>query len=58
VRLPLPVAVRILGLTSSDAEGGDEAETGADADAYRFDGFAIRISDKIALTPKGSAPDG
>jgi hypothetical protein len=57
VRMPLPVAVRILGVTSSKAEGGDEAEADDDA-TYRFDGFAIRVSDKIALTPKGSAADG
>jgi hypothetical protein len=50
VRLPLPVAVRILGLKSSDEEPGD----GGDEPQYFFDGFKIEASDKVALMPGGA----
>ncbi|MHB8689636.1 MAG: hypothetical protein ACYDHH_00180 [Solirubrobacteraceae bacterium] len=47
--LPLPCAIRILGLRSGDA--GD-AGVGEEP-AYRFDGYRIEHSDKVALTPHG-----
>jgi hypothetical protein len=53
VRLPLPVAVRVLGLKSGEVDSVDEpAEEGA-APAYAFAGFRIDLNEKIALTPAG-----
>ena len=51
VRLPLPVAVRLLGLKSSDEESSDE---GGDEPQYVFDGFKVEASDKVALMPGGA----
>jgi hypothetical protein len=62
VRLPLPVAVRVLGLKSGEVDSVDEpAEEGA-APAYAFAGFRIDLNEKTALTPAGdvappAAPD-
>lgn len=51
VRLPVPVAARVLGLLSqsgdsSDSEAGDDSTP-----AYKFDGYKIDVSQKIALMP-------
>jgi hypothetical protein len=52
VRLPMPVAARVLGLLS---QGGDPSDSAADtadgAASYKFDGYKIDVSQKIALTP-------
>lgn len=51
VKLPLPVAVRVLGLKSGEVDSVDEpAEDGA-APTYAFAGFRIDLNEKIALTP-------
>jgi hypothetical protein len=48
VRLPLPAAVRILGLKS----GKTETEEGEDGQpAYAFEGFRIDVNQRVALTP-------
>jgi hypothetical protein len=53
VRLPLPVAVRVLGVKSGEVDNVDEpAEEGA-APTYAFAGFRIDLNEKIALTPAG-----
>jgi hypothetical protein len=53
VRLPLPVAVRILGLKS--ASNGDEGESAESVDdaapEYHFDGYKVDLSERVALTP-------
>jgi hypothetical protein len=49
VRLPQPVALRVLALKSSDEE--PEGEPSADGPRYVFDGFKIESSDKVALMP-------
>jgi hypothetical protein len=51
VRLPVAVAARVLGLLSqsgdsSDSEAGDDSTP-----AYKFDGYKIDVSQKIALMP-------
>jgi hypothetical protein len=48
VRYPVSVAVRVLGLRSQsgDASGDDATEQ-----PYRFDGYTIDVSQKVALTP-------
>jgi hypothetical protein len=53
VRLPLPVALRVLALKSSDEESSEEAE--GEKPAYVFDGFKIELSEKVALMPGGAA---
>lgn len=53
VRLPLPVAVRVLGLKSGEVDSVDEpAEEGAEP-TYAFAGFRIDLNEKIALIPAG-----
>lgn len=47
--LPLPCAIRILGLRSGD--GGDSG--GGDEPSYHFDGYRVEHTDKVALTPHG-----
>jgi hypothetical protein len=54
VRLPLPVAVRILGLKSSGEETGENGESSGDESPYVFDGFKVEFSDKVALMPGGA----
>jgi hypothetical protein len=51
VRLPIPVSARVLGLLS---QSGDAADTGSGDDStatYKFDGYKVDVSQKIALTP-------
>jgi hypothetical protein len=59
VRLPLPVAARILELTSSDEEtAADDESSSSDpqpAPPYAFAGFKIEVSEKVALLPPGAA---
>jgi hypothetical protein len=53
VRLPVPVAVRVLGLKSGS--NGDDSETTESVDDsapdYHFDGYKVELSDRVALTP-------
>jgi hypothetical protein len=57
VRLPLPVAVRVLGLKSGEVDSVDEPAEEGDAPAYKFAGFRVDLSEKTALTPAaGAAP--
>jgi hypothetical protein len=52
VRLPVPVAARVLGLRSQGGEGtGDGSGDGAKEPSYQFDGYTIDVSQKVALTP-------
>lgn len=53
VQFPLPVAIRALGLRSNP-----DAETSEDSGDYKFDGFEVVFSEKIALTPAGGSPNG
>jgi hypothetical protein len=53
VRLPLPVAVRVLGLKSGEVDSVDEPAEEDAAPAYAFAGFRIDLNEKIALTPAG-----
>jgi hypothetical protein len=48
VQLPLPTAVRILGLKSgeTETEDGEEGEP-----TYAFEGFRIDVNERVALTP-------
>ena len=48
VRYPIPVAARVLGLRS---QGGDGSGDDATDQAYKFDGYTIDVSLKVALTP-------
>jgi hypothetical protein len=48
VRCPIPVAARVLGLRS---QGGDGSGDGATDPPYKFDGYTIDASQKVALTP-------
>ena len=48
VRYPVPVAARVLGLRS---QAGDASGEDAVDQLYKFDGYAIDVSQKIALTP-------
>jgi hypothetical protein len=48
VRCPVPVAARVLGLRSRSGDGGAPAATDP---PYEFDGYAIDVSEKVALTP-------
>jgi hypothetical protein len=54
VRLPQPVALRILGLKSSDEEP-ESGDTSGDGPRYVFDGFKVETSEKVALMPGGTA---
>jgi hypothetical protein len=63
VRLPLPVAVRIIGLKSgAEPASDDEADAPADGSVaepeYRFDGYEVELSEKIVLTPAAGAVPG
>jgi hypothetical protein len=51
VRLPVPVAARVLGLLSSGGDAGDGASGDQSGATYKFDGYKIDVSQKIALTP-------
>ena len=56
VRFPAPVAARVIGLKSTDSEDEGEADAGDEdtpAGEYRFAGFEVELSQKIALTPGG-----
>jgi hypothetical protein len=64
VRYPIPVAARVLGLRSQSGDGSGESATDQ---PYKFDGYTIDLSQKIALTPianrhhrphAASAPNG
>jgi hypothetical protein len=48
VRCPIPVAARVLGLRS---QGGDGSGDGTSDQPYKFDGYTIDVSQKVALTP-------
>lgn len=48
VRYPIPVAARVLGLRSQAGEGGGD---GATEQPYKFDGYTVDVSQKVALTP-------
>lgn len=48
VRYPIPVAARVLGLRS---QSGDGTGDGATDQPYKFDGYTIDVSQKVALTP-------
>jgi hypothetical protein len=48
VRFPVPVAARVLGLRSTTS---DTAAEGDPDQPYKFDGFTVDTSQKIALTP-------
>jgi hypothetical protein len=52
VQLPLPSAVRILGLKSG--ETSDSSEDGSEEQVYQFEGYRIEVNDKVALTPVGT----
>jgi hypothetical protein len=59
-RLPLPVAVRILGLLN-DGEAADEgasslSDDSSDGPGYAFDGYHIAVSQRVALLPVAIAP--
>jgi hypothetical protein len=56
VRLPLPVAVRVLGVKSGETDELDEPADESAAPAYRFAGFRVDLNERIALTP--AAPGG
>ena len=57
VRLPLPVAVRVLGLKSGEVDSADEPAEDGDPPAYKFAGFRVDVSEKTVLTPAaGAAP--
>jgi len=57
-RVPLPVAVRIIGLKSSSGDDQGTADgTGAASESeYRFDGLKVELSEKVTLTPPAAAP--
>jgi hypothetical protein len=62
-RMPMAVAARILGLkTAADEEGDGDSESTADGEPlYRFEGFKVELSRKVALTPAAVAtmpPEG
>jgi len=48
VRYPVPVAARVLGLRSRAGDGGEDDAT---EQPYKFDGYTIDVSQKVALTP-------
>jgi hypothetical protein len=48
VRYPVPVAARVLGLRSQTGEPAGEDSAGQ---LYKFDGYTIDVSQKVALTP-------
>jgi hypothetical protein len=48
VRYPIPVAARVLGLRS---QSGDNSTDSATDQPYKFDGYTIDVSQKVALTP-------
>lgn len=57
VRLPLPVAVRVLGLKSGEVDSVDEPSEDGAVPTYAFAGFRVDLNEKIALTPAdGAAP--
>jgi len=49
VRYPIPVAARVLGLRSQS--GNDDSGDAATDQPYKFDGYTIDLSQKVALTP-------
>lgn len=51
VRLPVPVAARVLGLRSQSGDSSENDGSGEATPAYKFDGYKIDASQKIALTP-------
>jgi hypothetical protein len=54
-RMPMAVAARVLGLKTGDGEE-DDGESPADGEPlYRFEGFKVELSRKVALTPAAVA---
>jgi hypothetical protein len=51
VRYPVPVAARVLGLRSQSGGETSGDGDGATDQLYKFDGYTIDLSQKVALTP-------
>lgn len=54
-RMPMAVAARILGLKTGDGEEGDDESPADGEPLYRFEGFKVELSRKVALTPAALA---